>query len=259
MNIGLLSLPALLLVNALAGEGEAMRQRALGGLEPPPYRCDGPLVSVIIPTLNEEDFLPLLLTSIRNQTYQPIEVVVADSSTDNSPEVARSFGVTVVTVPELNVSRARNEGARAARGDILVFMDADCILEPPFVEKLVRMLNQGAVLAHGTDCIYDSGWRNLWEGFSRNLKPRLFTTGRGVAIRRTDFFKVGGYDEGCDPTKGCREDLLFGQDVESTFGPGSVVLDRDALVATSARRPIRLGGVWRERGWRDHVIPVEAR
>jgi len=49
--------------------------------EEPLYRVSGPLVSVIIPALEEQDYLPKLLMSIQNQTYEPIEVIVADSST----------------------------------------------------------------------------------------------------------------------------------------------------------------------------------
>lgn len=232
--------------------------KALESLTPPLYKVSGPRVSVVIPTLNEEDYLPLLLASIQNQTYEPIEVIVADSSTDSTPEIARAFGARVIPVEELNVSLARNAGAEAAQGDILVFCDADCILACDNVERLVRLLEAGAVLSHGSECIYDSAVRNFLSAPWRWAKPLTYTTGRGVAIRRAAFFEVGGYNVACDPTRGCREDLALGDAVLRAFGPGSVVRDRDAVVATSARRPIRIGGVWRERGWRDGVIPVEA-
>lgn len=232
---------------------------ALKSLSPPPYKVSGPLVSLIVPTLDEQDYLPLLLASIQNQTYKPIEVIVADSSTDSTPEIARAFGATVVRVEELNVSLARNMGAAAAEGDILIFCDADCIMAPDYVERMARLLQDGAVLGHGSDCVYDSEFNNLLIAPWKWLKPALWTTGRGVAIKRVDFSHAGGYDVECDPTKGCREDLALGEAVLRTFGLGSVVRDRDALVATSGRRPIRLGGVWRERGWRDNVIPAGAK
>lgn len=225
--------------------------------QPPLYKTTGPLVSIVIPTLNEEDYLPRMLSSIQNQTYEPIEVIVADSSSDSTSLIALEAGANVVSVEELNISLARNEGARAAQGDILIFCDADCILANDFVERLVANLEGGVVLSHGSHCVYDDGLNNFLSAYWKYLKPNMWTTGRGVAIRRENFFAVGGYDVLCDPTEGCREDLALGVAVESFFGPGSVQIDRNAMVATSARRPIGLsGGVWQERGHRNGVIPV---
>jgi len=230
--------------------------KAMGTLKKrPPHLVTGSsLVSVIIPTLNEEKLLPPLLTSIQNQTYEPIEIVVADSSTDSTPDIARQAGATVVTVPELNISLARNEGARAAQGDILLFCDADCIMAHDFVERLVVGLIDGAILSHGSHFVYDNTFHNILTGAWQHLKPIYWTTGRGVAIRKENFWAVGGYDVSCDPMSDCREDLTLGADVEALFGPSSVRLDRNAVVVTTARRPISGGGVWEERGYRNGVI-----
>lgn len=230
--------------------------KAMGTLKqrPPRLVTGSSLVSVIIPTLDEEKLLPLLMTSIKNQTYEPIEIVVADSSTDSTPDIARHAGATVVTVPELNVSLARNEGARAAQGDILLFCDADCIMAHDFVEKLIVQLIDGAILSHGSHFVYDNTFHNILTGAWQHLKPVYWTTGRGVAVRRENFWAVGGYDETCDPMADCREDLTLGADIEEFFGHGSLRLDRGAVVATSARRPISGGSVWNERGHRNGVI-----
>ena len=230
--------------------------KTMGALiERPRYISTGAaLVSVIIPALNEEKCLPALLASIKNQTYEPIEIVVADSSTDSTPEIARQAGATVIDVKELNISLARNMGAAAASGDILLFCDADCVMAHDFVEKLVASLNDGAILSHGSHFVYDNKFHNILTGAWQHLKPIMWTTGRGVAIRRENFWAVGGYDVTCDPMQDCREDLTLGVDVENLFGPGSVRLDRSAVVATTARRPLSGGGVWEERGYRNGVI-----
>ncbi|MBA7680515.1 hypothetical protein ES703_88832 [subsurface metagenome] len=253
---------------ALAGyaayESRKTVEKAMEALHQPPlYKTTGSLVSIVIPTLQEEDWIEPLLTSIRNQTYEPIEIVISDSSLPDpkrlTREIAEQYDARMVDSPNLNVSAGRNRGAEAATGEILLFCDADCIFAHDFTEKLVSLLENGAVLAHGSDCFYDNAISNTLHSPWRWLKFPSHTTGRGVAIRATDFFSIGGYDEGCDPTLGCREDLDLGRRVMEHFGRDSVRIDRGALVATSARRPASFwsGRVpWPERGYRNGVIPV---
>lgn len=222
----------------------------------PEYRVKGPLVSVVIPALEEQDYLGLLLESIAHQTYWPIEVLIADSSPPEAKrateEIAAAYGAQVVDVPKLGVSIARNKGAEATTGRVLMFCDADCILAHDFTELLVRELGRGAILAHGVECIYDNfpiamAW-TPWQLF----KPTGYTAGRGIAMRREHFLEVGGFDEDCDPMKGYREDLDLGQRVLARFGPESVGLVRKALIGTSARREevYGFGKLWSSRGVR---------
>jgi glycosyltransferase involved in cell wall biosynthesis len=224
--------------------------------EPAPYNVSGPKVSVIIPTLEEEEYLPPLLTSIQHQTYTPIETVISDSSPPESKEATRIIAssysnVRMVDSPKLNVARGRNIGAAAASGEVLVFCDADIILSHTFIERLVEALQRGAILSHGNQ-VDESGWLNMTNPIRWHLKPNNYTTGRGVAIKREHFFSLptGGFDEACDPKEGCREDLKIGADVERSFGPGSVRLVRDALVWHSSRRPLFESTLWEKRGWR---------
>ena len=97
------------------------------------------MLSIIIPTYNEEEYLPRLLASIRSQRFAGYEIVVADAnSTDKTREIAAKFGAKVVDggMP----GPGRNLGARAASGDLLLFLDADVIL--PDVEWLSRKVEQ---------------------------------------------------------------------------------------------------------------------
>lgn len=85
------------------------------------------MLSVIIPTLNEERYLPRLLGSLHAQTGIDFEVIVADAgSTDHTRAIARQFGATVVAggMP----GAGRNRGAAAARGERYLFLDADVVL-----------------------------------------------------------------------------------------------------------------------------------
>lgn len=94
-------------------------------------------ISIIIPTLNEENYLPLLLSALQKQTLQPKEIIVADAfSTDRTREVATSFGCIVVDDDHHSgPGGGRNAGAEKATGDILLFFDADVVITHSFLEK----------------------------------------------------------------------------------------------------------------------------
>lgn len=239
-----------------------VRESAKLALEAEPERkvTADKLVSVVIPTLQEENYLPNLLTSIKHQSYTPIEVVVADGSPVESylrtEEICQSFGARIVHRPDLNLPASRNEGAKQARGEILVFSDADNILDIYCVEHLVGRLLDGYLLTHPVEGIYDDGIYGAFVIMFRNwLKPNHWT-GRCVAIWRDAFFAVGGYNERCDPWKrGCREDLKLGGDVIARFGEDSIRLVRGALIASSMRRERVFGArMWVARGVRDGIV-----
>ena len=90
------------------------------------------MLSVIIPTLNEEKYLPLLLNSLAEQTYRNFEVIVADAgSKDATRQIAADSGALVVDGGMPGVGR--NKGAAAARGEYVLFLDADVVLPPHFL------------------------------------------------------------------------------------------------------------------------------
>ena len=107
------------------------------------------MLSIVIPTLNEEKYLPLLLKSVKNQVLQDeVEIIVADSgSTDKTQEIAVSFGCRVYVIPSVVLpAQAKNGGAEFAQGSIIFFVDADVILPPSFLKKAVdefRLRNLG--------------------------------------------------------------------------------------------------------------------
>src|SRR5512137_2631089 len=95
-----------------------------------------PTLSVIIPTLNEAATLPRLLRALQAQTRPPDEIIVADAgSQDGTAEQACSLGAKVI--PGGKPGPGRNAGARAAAGDLFLFLDADVLPPPDFMEKLL--------------------------------------------------------------------------------------------------------------------------
>ncbi|GLX67204.1 glycosyltransferase [Paenibacillus glycanilyticus] len=111
-------------------------------------------VSVIIPARNEESNLPHLLHSLKNQTVQPLEIIVVDDhSDDRTRTIAESYGVTVIANPDLpsgwtGKNWAVWNGYRQASGDLFVFLDADVRLAPDALRSLLAAREeQGGVVS----------------------------------------------------------------------------------------------------------------
>ncbi len=102
------------------------------------------MFSVIIPTKDEETNLGTLLQDISKQTQKPKEIIVADKSTDNTRIIAKRFGAKIVEGNNKHhIGIARNNGAKVATTDILVFIDADTRIDnPEFFAKLLHHFNQ---------------------------------------------------------------------------------------------------------------------
>ena len=99
-----------------------------------------PRISVVIPSLNEEKYLPILLESLKNQTFKDYEVIVADAgSKDQTIEIAKTYGAKVVAggMP----GPGRNRGAEAATGEFLFFFDSDVVLPTDFLEKAITEMD----------------------------------------------------------------------------------------------------------------------
>jgi O-antigen/teichoic acid export membrane protein len=103
------------------------------------------LVSVIIPTYNRADLLPLAIESALKQTRPADEIIVVDDgSTDSTAEVLAPYAdqVCVLWQPNAGVSAARNYGIEAARGEVLIFLDSDDLLTPRCVELVAGAMEQ---------------------------------------------------------------------------------------------------------------------
>lgn len=100
-----------------------------------------PMLSIIIPTLNEETYLPKLLKSIKRQDFKDYEVIVADyNSKDNTRKIAKRFGCRVTKGGK--PAAGRNNGARIAKGNIFLFLDADVILPKNFLRRTADMFRK---------------------------------------------------------------------------------------------------------------------
>ena len=160
------------------------------------------MLSIIIPTLNEEKYLPLLLKEIKKQSFRDYEIIVADAgSEDRTVEIAESFDCKIVPGGLNSPSKGRNEGTRIARGNIFLFMDADNIFLPTnFLSNLLsefekRNLDVASFPICPNGKRFDKlayGLYNWWVKISQNF---LAHATNSLLSRRKIHKIIGGFDE----------------------------------------------------------------
>jgi len=106
------------------------------------------MISFIVPAYNEETELPETLRAIHSAAVgYKFEIVLAnDGSTDATAGIGEQFGARVISIERRQIAAARNAGARAARGDIFIFVDADTRIGPEHV-RVLRMRSKKVLLA----------------------------------------------------------------------------------------------------------------
>jgi glycosyltransferase involved in cell wall biosynthesis len=178
-----------------------------------------PQVSIILAARNEgENLRDMVRYLIEDPASPDLEVIVVDDgSTDGSPAGAAALAaagrpVRMLSTPRLGPARARNFGALHAAGEVFVFMDAHCYSRPGWLPKILEPLQDHRVGIVGPACAkmnQDDGARGLgaiWTNAALRVDwlPQQGDTPYSVpllmgfcqAMRRADFEKVGGYDDG---------------------------------------------------------------
>ncbi|WP_369047089.1 glycosyltransferase family 2 protein [Sinomonas sp. P10A9] len=205
-----------------------------------------PQASVIVPTHNKRERLVLMLEAFAHQAVPDFEVVVCDDgSTDGTAEALASLEAEVpyrlvyVSGPRGGAGAARNRAAAAARGDVLIFNDDDMVPAPGFVARHVEACAAGDVLSRGERwavpvdvvpsflgrradaALYAEVWSSArmtvaekWTLDALAASPDhhyrfLQTCTSNLALRRSSFEQVGGFDESFGTRWGA-EDTEFG-------------------------------------------------
>jgi glycosyltransferase involved in cell wall biosynthesis len=107
-----------------------------------------PLFSIIVPTYNEELLLPRLLESLRRQSFQDYETIVADDkSTDLTQKIALKYGARLIVNNGIGEYPSRNAAASIARGSILIFTGADTLMPPDLLKAVAMKFDKDQRLA----------------------------------------------------------------------------------------------------------------
>ena len=236
--------------------------------------CD---FSVIVPCYNAAETLLEQLEALSTQKYGASwEIIVADNgSTDNTLEIAKRFHARLPNFRSVDASackgaaHARNVGAKAAHGTYLAFCDADDVVAPGWMVALRTSLEQTELAAsrfeghklNGREilsirkCPQETGLINL--GYSSFLP---FAGACGLAIKKTDFFKLNGFDETLingEDVDFCWRAQLSGMRLE--FVPEAVVHIRMRRDTKSVFRQTVNNGYWTApiyKRYRQHGMPV---
>lgn len=201
-------------------------------------------ISIIVPAYNAPQELYECLSSLRASCGPDSEILaVDDASTDNTPAVATQMGVRVLRLAENSgPAAARNYGARHARGEILLFVDADVVVAPGAVGRVVNLLEEHPDVA-AVFGSYDaspraegivSWYRNLLHHFvHQNGNPEASTFWAGCgAVRRSVFETIGGFDQNRFPRPSI-EDIELGNRLHQA---GYRILLDKALQGTHLKR-----------------------
>ena len=157
------------------------------------------MISVIIPTLNEEKNIGRCLKKLDEQTG-PHEIIVVDGgSQDNTAAIVRSFPqVKWICVPEAGRGRQMNQGAKGAKGNILLFLHADTSLPPGGLGMIKTAMGKSANVVAGSFSLsfhHRNSFLCLFSHLSR-INHILFTYGdQGLFVSRGTFECLGGYAE----------------------------------------------------------------
>lgn len=178
-----------------------------------------PYISVVIPTLNEEGVVDRLLGDLLQDATAKLEIIVADNgSTDRTPRIVEALArsqpdrIRLVQAPVKGVSSARNAGAKHARGQYLVFLDADARISPrTLLDATAEMQQRGLSTAafrfiSGSDCWGDrliARLFNMGMGLLQHVAPTA-PGSAGYLVLRDVHERQGGFNE----------NMHFGEDVE---------------------------------------------
>jgi len=191
------------------------------------------LLSIIIPTLNEEDYLPRLLKSIKKQDFESYEIIISDAnSTDNTVKIAKDFGCR--TVKGGNPAEGRNKGAEVAKGDLLLFLDADLVLSEEFLKFFLipfikRDLDCATCFISSDGGKFDKLGFKAYNYYVRATEKFLAHATQVILVKKKVHKKVGGFDREIK----LAEDHMYAREIQKMGKFG--IIKTEPVIGSSRR------------------------
>lgn len=224
-----------------------------------------PALSVIVPAYNAAETLDECLAALLEQSTPRSEyevIVVDDGSMDSTPEVIKRYGVRLLSQPNQGPGAARNLGVSQARGEIVLFTDADCAPSREWMEEMVKPLAEPGVVA--VKGAYRTRQKALLarfiqaefaERYALLERERYvdFVDSHSAAYRKAEFLAAGGFDP----------DFLLSEDVnlsyklsrqghKMVFNPQAIVYHRHPERLWAYFRAKFHRAYWRTKSYRQH-------
>jgi glycosyltransferase involved in cell wall biosynthesis len=163
-----------------------------------------PLVSIVTPCLNAEEFIAETLQSIREQDYPSIEHIVVDGgSTDRTMQIVEQYGAArVLSEPDSGQAEAINKGFALARGDVLAWLNADDVYCPGAVRRAVALLRAGGyALVYSAGTAIDGQGRLAWKWKVKEFEYGHYLNSWNFILQPTMFFTRDAFEtvEGLNP------------------------------------------------------------
>ncbi len=228
-------------------------------------------VSVVVPAYNAASTLGTCLAALRKQAY-PRElyriIVVDDGSTDDTAQVAESFGVKVIRQKNQGASAARNAGLREATSDIVLFTDSDCEPDDEWIAEMVKPFSDPEVV--GAKGFYKTKQTSLIARFAqveyemkcsrlRELKCIDFVDTYSAAYRRERLLEAGGFDTSYTTASAEDAELsyrLSSQGCKLVPAPGAFVYHQHPDSLLKYLRKKYRNAYWRAFTWQKHPSKI---
>ncbi len=220
---------------------------------------DRPLVSIVVPTRNEEADIGQTMEALLTIAYRPLEILVVDDSTDRTPGIVQRYvkdGIRLLRGPRSGRCEARNLGIRESKGEIAVILNADVQLPPDFVDRILPHYRNGAdfllveARVMNLDFLFPRYVQALHTKTYPDLHQVLWT--EGFSCRRQAALQAGLFPEGFPLPLLGGEDWIFAERLLANGYSKAV----DPKIVVRHIVPPTFQGFWRQRVDRGRADPL---
>ena len=231
--------------------------------------------SMIVPAYNAEKTLGECLNALQKQDFsEEFEIlVVDDGSTDKTAEIAKNFSkknkkIKLIRQRNSGPAAARNRGAKQAKGEIIVFLDSDCISEKNWLEEMLKPFSdkkvvgvQGAYKSRQKEIIAQFGQLEIEQRYEKMQKQKSidWIGSYSAAYRKEIFLQEKGFDEGFLTSSGEDPDLSYTLSEKGNrlvFNPKAVVFHYHPSTIWKYLKTKYYRAVWRVRLYKKHSKKV---